>query len=288
MARIRNNWTGRPRNVSRQEYNHYSLLMFGTAATGGIAVICFIASLLGLTTIPSKQLADLPTQSVEEALQHQGDRTSALKFQGQLVAEPPLIMPDDPNLEVVTGQLTIEARSRSQESVEPAILFDWQKQAPAIYLEQDGQRLPFGLDVTILPLEDDRTPRKSLVWEGESARISKAIAVEYAGQQYPFPEFLRDSSESPRVTITRNYFLNGQPVVIVAGLETTEQGPQLVPPLGKQAQVWLGTESDIKSQGEAARPMLFLIGIGSAIACYFLNRQYRQAKDEIIRKSNQP
>lgn len=286
MARIKYAWTGRPKNVSRREYEHYSLLNFGAIACGGFSFICFIAVVMGLPHRNSERLAAIPSLSVSEALEYKGDRSDAFKLQGRLIADPPLVMPDDTNLNVIAGNVNIQAKDLD-ENLEPVTLWQWQEESPQIFLDQGSDRIPFNLDLSILPLETDNFVDRELIYAGESIRTQRVIAVEYNDQRYPLPANYLELNDNPSIKVNRQYFINGQTILLIAGVENTGAGARLVPPLGQKASLWIGTEESIQASGFAAIPMLIAFGIGGAIASYFLYGKYRRAKAEIIAKSNQ-
>lgn len=283
MAEIKYRWwVDRPKNVSRREYERYNLVQFGTIALGGLSALCFIAALMNLFTLGSQPWGDAQPISVSDALSSEGDRTP-LMLQGRLITDPPSVMPDDPSLSVVAGDIQLTV---SEEGLEPATLWQWRSPSENIFLEQDQKRIPFKLDPTILPMEEDRFTRPDLIYEGESVRFRKLVAVEYNGDRYPLPEAYLNLNETPTVNLNRQYFINGQNVVLVAGIDKKNGEAALVPPLGQQAQLWVGTPDGVASQKIKTIPMLIIFGAGSAIACYFLSQKYFKLREEIVRKSN--
>lgn len=286
MADIKYSWTGRPKNVSRQTYERFSFVQFGTVATGGLAAICFISAFmsligLGLGNDPFKNLESL---SVSEALEYQGDR-AAFKLSGRLIADPPVVMPDDANLNVLVGEVRLTVQDRDNE-LEPVTLLDWEAQADPIFLEQGSDRIPFQLDLSILPREEDRFADRDLIYQGDNARTRTLAAVDYNNQRYPLPPAYLQLSETPSVKVTRQYFIQGQSVVVVAGIENQGDGPKLVPPLGQKAQLWVGTEDEIATRRITTIPLLMLVGTVGAVSCFFLSQKYLQMRQEIVAKSN--
>lgn len=101
MKMRRSFWTDRPRHVSKQEYNRYSFMVFGTVVTGGLGAMLLISSVLGMTTWQGNELAELPEMSISEALNHKGKGASPFKISGYLLASDPISMPDEPELKVL-------------------------------------------------------------------------------------------------------------------------------------------------------------------------------------------
>ena len=283
MAEIKYRWwVDRPRNVSRKEYERYNFVQFGMIATGGLSVLCCMVGFMNLLTLGSKPWGDTPSISVADALSGKGDRKPHL-LQGRLISDPPSVLPDDPNLTVVAGtiQLTV-----SEDGVEPATLWKWQSDNANLFLEQDQTRIPFKFDPAILQMTEDRFTRPEYIYDGESIRLRKLIAVEYNGDRYPLPEAYLNLPDRPTVKLNRRYFINGQNVVLVAGIDTENGEPTLVPPFGKQAQLWVGTPDEVAAQKIQAIPMMMVFAGGCAIACYLLSKKYVLMREEIIRKSN--
>ena len=286
MADIKYSWTGRPKNVSRQTYERFSLIQFVTVASGGLAAICFISAFMSLIGLGHDPFKNLESLSVSDALEYEGDR-AAFKLSGRLIADPPMVMPDDANLNVLVGEVRLTVQDRDNE-LEPVTLLDWEAQADPIFLEQGSDRIPFQLDGSILPLEADRFADRDLIYQGDNARTRTLVAVDYNNQRYPLPPAYLQLSETPSVKVTRQYFIQGQNVVVVAGIENKGDGPKLVPPLGQKAQLWVGTEDEIATRRITTIPLLMLVGTIGAVSCFFLAQKYLQMRQEIIAKSNAP
>lgn len=291
MAKIRYSWwSGRPKNISRQENDRYNLLKFSLGLSGGIGLLCSYNLFFGgLDSVPNT-LEQTEEYSLAKALDYQGDRTEAYKFQGRLVTETPVAMPDDAALEVIAGQLKVVVNDHD-DILEPLSLIDWEHTAPKVFLEKDNVRIPVNLDLAVFSREKDIIFDKDIIYETGgsirgSVRDSKSIAVEYEGERYDLPPEYSQLKYSSDIEITREYLIQGQKFVILAGLQNTEKGPAIVPPLGEKAQAFKGYEEEINDNVDATRPWLIFWIIGCGAACYFLGQQYAEARQEIIRQSN--
>ena len=110
--------------------------------------------------------------------------------------------------------------------------------------------------------------------------------MEYKGQQYDLPPEYLQLNETPRIELTRNYLIHGQKVVILGGLQRTDKGPAIVPPLGEKARAFEGYEDEIRADTKATKPLFFFWTLGCGTACYFLALQYAKARTDIVRQSN--
>ena len=287
MAKIRYSWwSGRPKNVSRKENDHYNLLKFCLGLSGSIGLLCSYNLFFGgLDHVPNT-LEKTEEYSLSKALEYKGDRTEAYKFQGRLVTETPVAMPDEASLEVIAGQLKVLVNDH-ENILEPLSLIDWEHTAPQVFLEKDNVRIPVDIDLALFSRKTDIIFDKDIIYEtGGAVSDSKAIAVEYEGTRYDLPEEYSQLKYSSDIEITREYLIQGQKFVIVAGLENTEKGPAIVPPLGEKAQAFKGYEEEIKANVDATRPWLVFWIIGCGAACYFFGQQYAEARQAIIRQSN--
>jgi hypothetical protein len=89
------------------------------------------------------------------------------------------------------------------------------------------------------------------------------------------------------VDVERAVLSQGASAVVVAGLEVTPDGNQLVDPLGDRLQVNLGTEAEIREQGQRTRVMFFILAIPAGIASFFLGRSALAMRREFVWMSNE-
>ncbi|MEO1068438.1 MAG: hypothetical protein AAFW95_04875 [Cyanobacteria bacterium J06638_6] len=282
-----------PRNVTRREYDRLKLLDLCTFGLGALSVSMAIAALTGMTLQTSNDLAEIAGLSIEEAVNYSGDRIDLVKLEGFLVADDAPAMPDDEAQQVIRGQLTLIARgssgSGSDESAEPLreVLWTWEDAAESVYLSDGDRRLPLAFDLVKLPMVDDEGDLSAeVVWAGESARISQPVAVDYGSQRFPLASETWNDEDSVFVDLERQLLPHGESVVVVAGLESTPQGPQLIDPLGDRLQVLPGTEADIRRQGESTRRLFAVLWVPLAIASFFVGRSAWALRREFAERSN--
>jgi hypothetical protein len=266
--RMRYHWfTGRPRHVSRRDYNRYSLRVFGAVATGSTALMMAIAAVSGLTLQTSRQLAGVEAMTIAEAMAYSGDATVPHKLEGFLVADIPLTMPDEPALKVIRGEVILVLEGElNPDEIERETLYSWQEEASPVYLTDGQNQLPLAFDLAVLPLQSDTQADADFNYGGEG-RNSYPVEVDYGGQIFPINPEKWGAADSLSTEVTRRFLPQGQTAVIVAGLETTPEGPQLVDPLGNRLRVELGSEAEIQHTGQRLRLLFgvlcFPLGIGS-------------------------
>jgi hypothetical protein len=284
-----------PRNVTRREYQRFRWLSFCSVGLGSVAVMMAIAAITGLTLKPARDLEGIPALAVEEALAFQGDRLDLVKLVGVLVAEDPLTMPDDPARQVIRGQITLVARAdddtdtTADELPLQTTLLDWEAAAQSVFLSDGERQIPLTFNVATLPLRAEDPPEEEpeVIRQGESARTNRPVAIAYADEVYPLPLETWGPVDSVFMDFERRLLPQGQSVVVVAGLVATPQGNQLVDPLGDRLQVRLGTEAEIRQQGEQMRLVFGVLAIPAGIASFFIGRSAHRLRQEFIERSHQ-
>jgi hypothetical protein len=313
---MRYNWlVDRPRNVPRRDYERYQLMTFGAVGLGFLSIALLVGSIIGLTLLTSRELADLDGMTVEEALAYDGDSQDLVKIEGFLLADDPVTMPDDDRQQVVRGQVQIVARlaGRSDDEAEaggdadspdeaaatpdtsgsaavpPQVtLLEWEDTAESVFLSDGDRQIPLGFDPATLPLADDLGDLEpEYVREGDTSRTSRTVAVQYGEELLPLPPTYIDQGDTVIVDVERSTLPQGASAVVVAGLEVTPEGNQLVDPLGDRLQVSLGTEAEIQEQGQRTRVMFFILAIPAGIASFFLGRSALAMRREFVWMSNE-
>ncbi|ABW25677.1 hypothetical protein AM1_0628 [Acaryochloris marina MBIC11017] len=290
MKMRRSFWTDRPRHVSKQEYNRYSFMVFGTVVTGGLGAMLLISSVLGMTTWQGNELAELPEMSISEALNHKGKGASPFKISGYLLASDPISMPDEPELKVLKGELQISAKFRDSGETTHEMLFEWQEQVDGVMLSQANrlqtstQAISVDVDLAQLPLRTDRRARARLQYDG-SSRTSRPIAIEYQDQTFPLADLPTTRTVTPKVL--RQYFPSGEKVTLIASIESG-QTSKLVAPLGQELKILRGSESDIRKTGATARLMFGLTSFVLLGVSYGLGTKAARLRHSFVVRSNQP
>ena len=283
-----------PRNVTRREYEQLQLRSFGAVGLGLAAAMMFVSSVFGLTLQTSRNLAEIGDMSIEAAIAHKGDRIELVQLEGYLVADNPPTMPDNDAQKVIRGRVKLSARTDADsgadgtESVKKETLFEWEDAADTVFLSDGERRIPLAFDLAVLPMKDDLgdlSPRT--IRQGESARTRRPVAVEYGDEHYPLPLDRWGDIDSVFTDFERQVLPHGQSVVIAAGLEATAQGVQLTDPLGERLQVLIGTEADIRRQGERLRVLFLLLSIPLGFACFLVGRSALRLRQEFVERSNQ-
>ena len=284
-----------PRNVTKREYNGYQLRVFGSAMLGMLSALSAIASIFGLPLQTSQELSAVDSLSIVDAVAFEGDRLDLVKLEGFLVADHPPVMPDESTRKVIRGRLQLVARGSSDSGTDESngplkeTLFEWEDNAAPVFLSDKELQLPLAFDVGILPMADESFGRQpKIVRAGESARTRRPVAIEYNDQRFPLTPELWGEEESVFTDLERQVLPYGESVVVVAGLESTPDGNQLVDPLGDRLQVMIGTEETIRQQGEQARVMAGFWAIPFGMGSFFLGRSARQLRQEFVERSNQP
>ena len=283
-----------PRNVTKREYNGYQLRVFGAMMLGMSSGLSAIAAIFGLTLQTSNELAAVEALSVKEAIAFEGDRLDLVKVEGFLVADNPPVMPDEDTRKVIRGRLKLVARGDSTSGTDASngplteTLFEWEDSATPVFLSDKDHQIPLAFDLDILPMSDESFGRRAKTLdEGESARFSRPVAIEYNDQRFPLNPEIWGEEDSVFSDLEREVLPYGESVVIVAGLETTPEGPQLVDPLGDRLQVLIGNETEIRQQGEQARIMAGFWAIPLGAGCFLLSRSARRLRQEFVERSNQ-
>ncbi|GEM_PF-3532281 len=285
-------WTDRPRNVTQREYGHWQLLVAGALVTGFLSIGSLMQALINTPLPESETLAQTQAMSVADAARYQGESLELVKLEGFLVSDDAVQMPDNESQTVIRGELELTARkASSSDDILRESLFEWTGNAESVFLSDGEAQIPLAFEVVRLPL-----PEADVDWEdepnvektGDSARTSKPTAVTYGGMTFPLdPEKWGATSDTVIVDVTRSALPYGASAVIIAGLETTNTGNQLIDPLGDRLLVKLGTEADFRATGKQTRRMFAIIWIPFAIACFFLSRSARRYYQELVEISNQ-
>lgn len=283
-----------PRNVTRREYERLQLLNFLTVGLGSVAAMMAIGGISGLTLQTSRQLAKIDAMSIEDAVDYGSDLINLIQLEGYLVTDTPLTMPDDAAQKVIRGRVKLVARadadSGDTNSDQPRreTLFEWEETAESVFLSDGEHRIPLAFDLAVLPMEDKSwkfSPRT--LREGDSSRTSRPVAIEYGDNVYPLPLEKWGDVDSVFKDFERETLSYGQSVVVVASLETTPDGNRLIDPLGNRLQVLLGTQEEIRQNGQQARVMFLLLPIPLGIASFMLGKSAHQLRQEFIERSNQ-
>ncbi|PZD70317.1 hypothetical protein C1752_14062 [Acaryochloris thomasi RCC1774] len=283
-----------PRHVSRQDYQRLQLRNFSSLGLGFVAVAMALSSIFGLSLQTSQNLEQIDGMSIEKAIAHEGDPIDLIRLEGYLLADRPPTMPDNKSQTVIRGKVKLSARTVSNSGSEDAgppqqqALFEWEENADPVFLSDGERRIPLNFDLAILPMESDSgdlSPR--IIREGESARTSRPVAIEYGDQIYALPLDTGGQIDSVFTDFERQILPHGQAVVVVAGLEATPQGNQLIDPLGDRLQVLIGTEAGIQQKGQQLRVWFFILAIPLGIASFIVGRSANQLRREFIERSNQ-
>lgn len=289
--RIRYQWfRDVPRNVTVQEYNQWHLRMFGAIGFGAMSIVMAIAVATGMTLTPTRELAAVKSISLADALSHKGDRLDLVKLEGFLIADQPLTMPDDPARKVIRGQIKLLARSSSSGENEPIreTLYEWEDAATTVFLSDGDRQLPLAFDLAVIPMvAETKDFDPNIIRQGDSARTSKPVAVEYNDQVFKLAPETWGEIDSVFVDLERQVLPQGQAVVIVASLEPSSEGNRLNDPLGDRLKVMLGTETEIEQQGKMARRMFAFLCIPTGIASLLLGRSANRLHQEFVERSNQ-
>ncbi len=283
-----------PRNVTRQEYQKLQFLNFGSICLGLSAAMMAFASVSGLTLQTSRNLAQIDAISIESARSYNGERIDLVKLEGYLVADNPPTMADDNAQKVIRGRIKLSARidadsgTTDSESPQKEILFEWEKTAKPVFLSDGDRRIPLAFDLAVLPMKEDLgdlSPRT--IRDGESARTSRPVAIEYGDQIYQLPLEIWGEVDSVFTDFERQILPHGQSVVVVASLKTTPQGNQLIDPLGDRLRVLMGTEEDIRQQGQQMRVLFFVLAFPFGFASFIVSRSASRLRQEFVELSNQ-
>lgn len=275
-----------PRHVTRQEYRRLQGLSFCSLILGVSTVAMAFATVSGLTLQSSRQLAQIEAISIAAATDHTGELLAPVKLQGFLVTEDAPTMPDQPDLRVIRGVLQLTAKLET-ETDEPVVetLWAWEDSAETVFLSDGTEQIPLGFDLAVLPMTaQDIDESARVVRQGESARTKRPVAVEYGGQTLPLPEADIDSIITE---VERQVLPHGQEVVVVAGLESGPQGSQLVDPLGNRLKVLIGSEAEIRRQGQRLRMLYGLLVVPMGVACWAVTGSARRLRQEFVERSNQ-
>lgn len=290
MRKMRYQWlTEAPRNVSEAEYGRYNILCFTAVLCGLGAVILLIIAILGSTLRQSRELAALPAMSLADAFAFQGDSTGPVKIEGRFIGEAPVAMPDDDQTEVSFGELRVIARTRDSLGTERReVLFEWQHQSENAYLTDGDRRIPIDLVADALPwVETPHFGRPRIIYEGEYARTSVPVGIEYGDMTLPLPEQW-GKVDTVYADLERQLIPNDQPVVIVCNVVSTPDGPRLTAPSVGSLQILPGNETEIREAGELARGIFSALWIPLLALSLFLGRKAWMKRNEFLVRSNQP
>lgn len=278
-----------PRNVSRRAYTQYQLWLIGAALAGFVSLGLLFAVLTNLTARPAQQLAQFAAMSISEAAQYSGDGVAVAKLEGFLVADDAPAMPDDAARRVIRGSLTLSARSGSESEGDTVreTLLDWEERAERVFLSDGEARIPLAFDLAILPLPIESSDQQPEIQRTGSARLSQPVAVEYGGMTLPLSPSLWENEDSAFVDVVRRVLPHGESVVVVAGVESTPDGSQLVDPLGDRLQVVVGTEEEIRARGDQLRRLYSMLIVPLGIASLVMGGIARRMRRRFVELSNQ-
>ncbi|RZM75360.1 hypothetical protein [Leptolyngbya iicbica] len=283
-----------PRNVTRREYQQLQFSYMAALGFGIAAMMLFVAVVTGMTLQTSRELEDTEELTLAEALDYEGDRLDLVKVEGFVVADDPPTMPDDETREIIRGELTITARPPADSGTEDnppqeVVLYDWAAAAEPVYLaESEQRRLPLAFDLSVLPMQAEPGPIEAeTVRVGDSARTNRPVAVQFGDETLPLPLEAWGEIDTVSTDLSRQVLPYGESVVVIAALESTPNGPQLVDPLGDRLQVHIGTEADIRASGQRLRIVFGLLAIAFSVASFFIARSALQVRQEFIHRSNQ-
>jgi hypothetical protein len=281
-------WAGRPRHVSQRDYSQYTALAFGAVATGGLALALAIGAAIGMTTWTAQKLATLDAMSVQAAASYRGDRRDLVKLEGYLITNNPPRMPDQESLRVIRGKVSlhIKAMGNNQTPMQET-LWTWEKSSQPVYLSDGKHQVLLAFDLATLPLADAAPALPPQLHREGTGRFAKPIAVEYNGQKFPLDQQKWSQTSSVTTEVERQVLPHGQAVVIVAGLESTPQGSQLVDPLGDRLQILLGTEAEIRQTGQQMRLWFGGMSLPFAIVSILLGRSAHRRYQRLVVISNQ-
>ena len=283
-----------PRNVTRREYQRLQFSYFVAVGLGATAAMLAFAVVTGLTLQTSRELEDTEQLTLEEALSYEGDRLDLVKVEGFVVADDPPTMPDDETRQIIRGELTITARPPADSGTEDnppqdVVLYDWAAAAEPVFLaESDRRRLPLAFDLSVLPMQSESGPIEvETVRVGDSARTTRPVAVQFGDETLPLPLETWGEIDTVLTDMSRQVLPYGESVVVIAALEATPNGPQLVDPLGDRLQVHIGTEADIRATGQRLRVVFGLLAIALGVASCWIARSALQVRQEFIHRSHQ-
>jgi len=283
-----------PRNVTRREYQRLQFSYMAALGFGVAAMMLVVAVVTGMTLQTSRELEDTEELTLEEALAYEGDRLDLVKVEGFVVADDPPTMPDDETRQIIRGELTITARPPSDSGTDDnppqeVVLYDWVAAAEPVFLaESEQSRLPLAFDLSVLPMQSEPGPIEAeTVQVGQSARTNRPVAVQFGEETFPLPLETWGEIDSVLTDMSRQVLPYGESVVVIAALESTPNGPQLVDPLGDRLQVHIGTEEDIRASGQRLRIVFGLLAIAFGTASFFIARSALQVRQEFIQRSNQ-
>lgn len=288
--RVRYQWFRNiPRNVTRREYQAYQLRRFGAIGLGVTAAMLAFAALTGITLAPARQLAQVQELSVAEALKLENDSDLA-KLEGFLVAADAPTMPDDAARQVIRGQLELSVRMETDSQELPTeTLISWEATATEIFLSDGERQIPVGFNPAVLPMATAEAPiEPRIIRRGDSTRNRSPEAVEYGEQVFPLAAANGEELDSVFVDLERLVLPHGESVVVVAGVDASPTGNQLVDPLGDRLQVRMGTEQEIRQEGQQLRWLFGVLWIPMGIVSWQLGQSAQRLWREFVRRSNQP
>lgn len=286
----------RPRNVSRREYQHYQLLIMGTIATtffsiGGAALAITGASnrLQGTENLPLMSIAQAAQYGAGKPV---GTRSDAVKMQGFLQAAQPVRLPDAPDQPMLRGRIVLKAESGVRDELMSETLLEWEDAASEVFFTDGTTRLPIGFDIANVPLQADRRARPRVRYAGESSRTSKPVAIEYAEQIYPLSDQLKEaaatsSQRQVSAKLNREFATDGMAVLLIAALETTPEGVQIVDPLGDRLKILPGTAQSIAENDVKSRVFMGAFGVVMGVAAYMLKKAQAAKWQEFVIRSNE-
>ena len=283
-------WRDIPRNVSRQEYDRHQLVIFGSVASGFFALGSLMMAVTGVTLKTANELAEIPPMTVAEAATATTDY-ELVKISGYLVGaeDNVLTMPDDESQKVLRGSLKLVVQDEViEEDVNHSeTLWEWSEGVEQIAItDNKDSEVVIDLELEQFPLPEAE-PEFS-----ERPRVKKAdteegdrhpVAVEYGGETFELDPVKWRRADNAYTELERQALPYGQSVVIVAGL----QDNQLIDPLGDRLRIELGTEEEIRRNGQQARWFTSILWLPLGGLSYYLGTIAIAQRKEFVVRSNQ-
>lgn len=283
-------WRHVPRNVSRREYDHFQLVVFGSVISGVFAVGSLWMAIAGVSLKTANELADIPAISVAQAAATQTNY-DLVKISGYLigVGNEAIAMPDDKSQQVLRGNLKLMVQDNSiDENVTVAETFwEWSDEVEQIAITDNREStvvIDLGLDQFPLPTaEPEFSERPHIQKTSIDTGDRHPVAVEYGGQTFELDAVKWRRADSAYAKLERQILPYGQSAVIVAGLKDN----QLVDPLGDRLRIELGTEEEIRRNGQQSRWLMSILWLPLGGLSYFLGKKAIAQRQEFVARSNQ-
>lgn len=282
-------WRDLPRNVSRQEYDRFQLVVFGAIASGCFSLGALAMAVTGMTETKTHELATIPKMSVAEAATTTIDY-DLVKLSGYLVGDPQevLTMPDAPSQKVLRGHLNLVVQDGTSdgESNLSETLWDWSDAVERIAIT-DNQNSEIRVNVALaqfplLEVEPEFAQRPRVRKTAQHTGDRLPSSVEYGEEIFELDPIKWRRTSYAYVKLERQMLPYGQAVVIVAALKDN----QLVDPSGDRLRIALGTEEDILRQGQQSRWLMSILWLPLGGLSYLLGSKAIAKRQEFIMRSN--